>query len=287
MTGKDEPKQETPADLRRIPAATSGALRILATIRDELRAAVPRVAPAYALELRMNVSSDVTWMNAARSGFRNLSAAIRIPRPSTAIVPTKFCITMAFVRRATRTVSTNSDGRFEQHDVGALAGHIRTRPHRDAYRRPGQRWRIVRAITDHRDNLAGVDELAHVRALLFGSYSKRQPTLRTCPTAVAARRTSPVSKTVRIDMALRAATAEAASGRSASAIANRTGTPPHVRWHRALRAALPLIQGFNRLASHAGIIRLPARYVSVLLVIALPGIPFRVTTVSQRVLALR
>ncbi len=63
------------------------------------------------VEFRMNTSSDATWMNAARSGFRNPNAASRIPSPSTVSVPPKFCRMMRRHRRAMRMVSTSAHPR--------------------------------------------------------------------------------------------------------------------------------------------------------------------------------
>lgn len=57
-------------------------------------------------ELRMNVSSDATWMNAAINGFNGPAAASTTPIPSTAKVPAKLKRIIACARRAIRNVST-------------------------------------------------------------------------------------------------------------------------------------------------------------------------------------
>jgi hypothetical protein len=77
------------------------------------------------VELRINVSSDVTWMNKAESGFRNPSAPSRIPRLSTAIRSDE-------ILHHDRFGAPCDAHRFNEsrkivprpHDVGALASHI-------------------------------------------------------------------------------------------------------------------------------------------------------------------
>src|SRR6202030_2706781 len=74
-------------------------------------------------ELRMNVISDATWMNAARSGFRKPRLASMMPTVSTAIVATKFCQMM---RRERRVI------------VDAVAEHRDHSAMRDELLDPGQ-----------------------------------------------------------------------------------------------------------------------------------------------------
>ena len=62
-------------------------------------------------ELRMNVNSEVTWINAASSGFKKPNAASPTPTASTARVPKKLNWMMPCARRAIRRVSTNFDNR--------------------------------------------------------------------------------------------------------------------------------------------------------------------------------
>jgi hypothetical protein len=58
-------------------------------------------------EFRMNVISDVTWINAASSGPSRPTAASAMPTASTTSVPEKFCQMILRLRRATSSVSTN------------------------------------------------------------------------------------------------------------------------------------------------------------------------------------
>jgi hypothetical protein len=69
----------------------------------------------------MKVSSDATWMKAARSGLRKPNAANVTPTPSTAIVPATLKRMMAWVRRAIRIVSTSLDKSLPSRTTSALS----------------------------------------------------------------------------------------------------------------------------------------------------------------------
>ena len=106
-------------------------------------------------ELRMNTSSETTWIPAASKGLRNPNAASTMPRASTAMVPAKFCQMVPRVRRATRKrLDETHEIVAEQHHVGALARDIGAGAHGDADARLGQRRRVVDAVADHRDDTA-------------------------------------------------------------------------------------------------------------------------------------
>jgi len=72
-------------------------------------------------ELRINVISDETWMNAAKRGLRKPMAARATPTLSTSSVPTKFCMIVRRQRRAMRTVSTSLTRLFPISTISALS----------------------------------------------------------------------------------------------------------------------------------------------------------------------
>ena len=72
-------------------------------------------------ELRMNTSSETTWMPAASSGLRKPKAANTMPSVSTPIVPAKFCQMMPLVCLATASISTKRSRSLPSRTTSALS----------------------------------------------------------------------------------------------------------------------------------------------------------------------